>query len=173
MTEVVLKKQLTFTLRPTNETDMKHMLKNIKPGGIYQITVSTDVDGAIPAGPINYTAPPIQPPHQVLIEKHPKEEKYIVKWEERDMPESIKKGDYHFEILVSDGSSTVNETSAKVYKQKQPPFEFTPSNSDSMQSIAVRLVTEEGYQSKLSEVISIVNPNGKFYSFINLSRVLK
>ena len=147
---------------------MKHILKNVRSGGKYQITVSTDVDGAIPTDPVTYVAPPIIPPHQVIVEKHPKEEKYIVKWEQRNLPENLKNGKYHFDIFVAEGASIVNESTAKIYQRKQPPFEFKPENEDAMHSFAVRLVSEEGYQSDLSEIVSIVNPNGEFHSFILL-----
>lgn len=139
---------------------MKHLLKNIKLGGKYEISVSTDVDGAIPTETMIYIAPPIIPPHQVIVEKHQNEEKYIVKWEQRNMSDSWKNTKYHFDVLISEGSSIVNESNAKIYNSKQSPFEFIPENIDAMHSIAVRLVSEEGYHSELSEIVSIVNPNG-------------
>lgn len=143
------------------------MLKKIKLGGKYQISVSTDVDGAIPTEPVSYTAPPIIPPHQIIVEKHQNDQKYIVKWEERNMSDSWKDTKYHFDILVSEGASVVNESNAKIYTSKESPFEFTPENIDAMHSIAVRLVSEEGYHSQLSEVVSIVNPNGWYSFFIS------
>ncbi|XP_043466543.1 sortilin-related receptor-like isoform X3 [Leptopilina heterotoma] len=172
VTELVLKKQSTITLNPTNDTVMKHMLKNIKLGGKYQISVSTDVDGAIPTEPIIYNAPPIIPPHQVIVEKQ-NDEKYIVKWEQRNMSDSLKNTKYHFDVLITEGANIVNETNAKIYSSKKSPFEFVPENIDAMHSIAVRLVSEEGYHSDLSEVVSLANPNaGLGASTMNTSNIL-
>ncbi|XP_034183961.1 sortilin-related receptor [Osmia lignaria lignaria] len=154
MTELTLNKSFVVTLAPTKETLMKHTFNCIKHSGKYRITVATDVENAIPRQPVIYTAPIILPPHQVKVLHE--NEGLLVFWQEHDLPESIKTDKYHYEILMVEGH-TMNESLAKVFKVEQPPYTFKDVKPDVIYSFAVRLVTEEGYMSPLSETYSTRN----------------
>ncbi|XP_017882694.1 sortilin-related receptor-like [Ceratina calcarata] len=150
--EYNLKKQFVVTLPPTNETIMKHTFNSLKYGGKYQITVSTDVEDAIPSQPVVYWAPEIQPPHQVKVLHRGNE--CVVYWIQHDLPDTLKPAKYHYEVLVVEGSSVMNESVAKVYKVDQPPYTYKDAKPDVIYTFAVRLVTDDGYQSLLSEMFS-------------------
>ena len=161
MTELTLMKESTVTLPPSNDTVLKHTFKGIKYGGKYRITVATDVQDAIPSMPVDYDAPPILPPHQLTVMHD--DNSYVLYWQERPLPEAMTKSTkYQYEILVSEGERTVNETSAKVFKTDQPPYIYKDPKTNVIYSFAVRLVTEEGYKSMQSEVASIQSPLGEF-----------
>lgn len=152
MTEMTLNKHFVVTLPPTNETVMRHKFNSIKHGGKYKIIISTDVEDAIPSPSIIYTAPDIQPPHQVNV-LH-KDQGFIIFWQEHDLPSTLSNVKYHYEILVVEGSNMMKESSAKIYKVDQPPYIYKDAKPDLMYTFAIRLVTEEGFQSPLSEVFS-------------------
>lgn len=158
VTEITFNRRFTVTLPPTNETALKHTFNSIKHGGKYKITIATDVENAIPSQPVIYVAPIIMPPHQlkVIHEDHG----YVIFWQEHDLPESFKTTKYHYEILVVEGSKTMNESIAKIYKVDQPPYTYKDVKPRVIYTIAVRLVTEEGYQSPLSEIFSFRNYTG-------------
>ncbi|XP_076622054.1 sortilin-related receptor [Colletes latitarsis] len=153
--EMVLNKHFVVTLPPTNETIMKHTFNSIKHGGKYRIVVSTNVDNAIPSQPYIYTAPPIPPPHQLTVIH--KDQDYVIFWQEHDLPESLKNENYHYEILVVEESRTMNESISTIYKVNQPPYIFKGVKPGVIYTIAVRLVTDEGYRSVLSEILSTRN----------------
>lgn len=144
---------MAVTLLPTNETIMKHTFNAIKYGGKYSITIATDVENAIPTQPFIYVAPPIKPPRQLTV-LHDNTE-YLIYWQEPDLPENIQKdADRHYEILVAEGSRTINESTAKVLSTKDPPYRYKNAKTDMIYTFAARLVTNEGYQSPLSETWS-------------------
>lgn len=152
MTELTLNKHFIVTLPPTNETIMKHTFNLIKHGGNYRFVIATDVDNAIPSQPIIYVAPDISPPHQLTV-LHENQD-YVIFWQEHDLPESLKSASYHYEILVVEGSNRMNESIAKVYETEQPPYTYKDVKPDVIYTFAVRLVTDEGYKSPLSEILS-------------------
>ncbi|XP_020710796.1 sortilin-related receptor isoform X2 [Athalia rosae] len=157
ITEMTHNMQRTVSLLPTNETTLKHRFHPIQYGGKYRVTVSTDVDNAIPSQPVIYLAPPILPPHQLKVLHE--ESNYLIYWQEHDLPESIaNKTGYHYEILVSEGEREVNLTTAKIIKTNEPSYIYKNAKTDVIYSFAVRLVTENGYQSQLSETVSIKSP---------------
>jgi hypothetical protein len=88
VTEVNLNISSSVILSPTNKTEVSHWFV-VHYGGHYRVTVQTNSDTAIPAKPVEYLAPPIQPPHQlqVLPERNGS---YIVYWKERGLPDAIK-----------------------------------------------------------------------------------
>jgi len=149
-----MNKHIVVTLPATNETVMKHMFHSIKYGGTYNITIATDVENAIPTQPFIYIAPPIKPPHQLTV-LHDNME-YLIYWQEPDLPEHIRKDtERYFEILVAEGSRTINETTAKILVVKDPPpYRYKDAKTDTIYTFAARLVTNEGYQSPLSETWS-------------------
>ena len=73
---------------------------------------------------------------------------------------------YHYVILVSEGGN-LNKTMAKEYAAKSPPYILNDSQDGVMYSYAVQLVTEDGYKSRLSEVMSLVVTKGKNFDFYN------
>jgi hypothetical protein len=87
ITEVNLNKRISIMLLPTSKTELSHRFV-VHYGGHYRVTVQTDSSTAIPAKPVEYIAPPIQPPHQlqVLPERNGS---YIVYWREKDLPAAI------------------------------------------------------------------------------------
>lgn len=151
---MILNKQMVVTLPSTNETIMKHTFHSIKYGGKYSITIATDVENAIPTQPFIYIAPSIKPPHQLTVLHDNKE--YLIYWQEPDLPENIQKdADRYYEILVAEGSRTINESTAKVLLAKDPPpYRYKDAKTDTIYTFAARLVTNEGYQSPLSETWS-------------------
>ncbi|XP_053974316.1 sortilin-related receptor-like [Hylaeus volcanicus] len=153
VTEMTLNKRFVVTLPPTNETIVKHTFNSIKYGGKYRIVIATDVDNAIQSQPVIYTAPTISPPHQLKVLHE--NERYVIFWQQQNVPESLITTNYHYEILVVEGSNKMNESIAKVYKIDQPPYTYKDVKSDTIYTFAVRLVTHEGYQSPLSEIYSV------------------
>jgi hypothetical protein len=87
VTEVNLNISTSVTLKPTNMTELSHWFV-VHYGGHYRVTVQTASDSAIPAKPVEYVAPSIQPPHQlhVLPERNGS---YIVYWKETGLPAAI------------------------------------------------------------------------------------
>ncbi|XP_014221695.1 sortilin-related receptor-like [Trichogramma pretiosum] len=151
--EMVLKKLSVYTLPPTNETVLTHSIRNIRYGSRFNISIATDVEGAIPSQPVIYNAPPIIAPHQLSV-SHNKDH-YMLFWQDKPSEEMMKNINYHYEILVNEGERTINESTAQVFKANQPPFIYNNAKLDTIYSFAIRLVTEEGHKSALSEVYSI------------------
>jgi len=87
VTEVNLNISSSVTLLPTVSTELSHWFE-VHYGGHYRVTVQTDSDTAIETKPVEYLAPPIQPPHQlqVLPERNGS---YIVYWKEKGLPAAI------------------------------------------------------------------------------------
>lgn len=156
-----------MTLSPTNETIMKHTFHSIKYGGKYSITVATDVENAISTQPFIYMAPPIKPPHQVTVLHDNKD--YLIYWQEPDMPKDVAR---HIEILVAEGSREINESAANVISTKDSsPYRYKDAKTDgTIYTFAARLVTEEGYQSPLSETWSTQFSGKSVFSGYSLSR---
>ncbi|XP_058808716.1 sortilin-related receptor-like [Phymastichus coffea] len=171
VTEMVLNKTLVFTVAPTNETMPRHPFR-IKYGGRYNITVATDVEGAIPSQWVVYNAPPLPPPHQIAANYD--QGKYLVNWQNRNLPESIAKNiKYHIELYVNEGTKTVNESTATVYKVDQPPFILENVKPGKNYAFAARIVTDEGYKSSLSEVFVPFQSNaGELTAPINTSSIV-
>lgn len=157
---------MVVTLPPTNETIIKHTFHSIKFGGKYSIKVATDVENAQPTPPFIYIPPPIKPPHQLTV-LHDNQE-YIIYWQEPDLPDSMKNFNWHYEILMTEGSRMLNESIAKVLRADQPPYIYKDAKTDTIYTFAVRLVTDEGYQSSLSEAWS-TQISSKCFISINLS----
>ncbi|XP_063978327.1 sortilin-related receptor-like [Diachasmimorpha longicaudata] len=158
VTDIMMNKTTVVTLPASNETTIKHTFNSIKHGGQYRISVATDVNDAKSSQPFIYVAPPIPAPHQLHVE--PDDGKHIVYWQERELPETLENNtEYHYEVLVSEDSRTVNESGAKVYKCKQPPFIYKDAKANVIYSFAVKLVTEDGYSSLMSETQSIRTPS--------------
>ncbi|KAL6422754.1 hypothetical protein ACFW04_010753 [Cataglyphis niger] len=168
VTETILNKQVVVTLPPTNETIMKHTFHSIKYGGKYNITVATDVENAIPTQPFVYVAPMIKPPHQVTVLHDNKD--YLIYWQEPDMPKDVNR---HIEILVAEGSTKINESTASVFLTKDPsPYRYKDAKTGTIYTFAARLVTEDGYQSPLSETWSTQFSGSQLPVIMNTSNIL-
>lgn len=159
---MVSKNQTVVTLPSTNETVMKHTFHSLKYGGKYNITVATDVANAIYTQPFIYTAPPIKSPHQLSVLRNNRD--YYIYWQEPDLPENIKKSaNWHYEVLVVEGSKTINKSNVQFKPADQkPPYIFKDAKTDTIYSFAVRVVTDEGYNSSLSETWS-TQISGRFW----------
>lgn len=150
---------------------MKHTFHSIKYGGKYSITIATDVENAIPTQPFIYEAPAIKPPHQLAVLYD--NIGYYIFWQTQDLPDSMKNGSMHYEILVTEGSKTMNESTAKVLQAAKPPYIYKDVKKDTVYTFAVRLVTDEGYQSPLSETWSTRIAGGAlFISFFGIGESL-
>lgn len=154
VTELTLKKQFVVTLPPTTERMMNHTFNHISYGGNYSIVIATDVENAIPSRMVIHTAKRIPSPHQLLVV--PERSEYVLFWEEHEQYKSI---NYTYEILVVEGSKKMNETAAKVFKVDRPPYKYKDIKPNVIYSFAVRLITDEGYRSRLSEVVSVRTTN--------------
>jgi len=87
ITEVNLNKSTSIMLLPTNKTELYHWFV-VHYGGHYRVTLQTDSNTAVPAKPVEYLAPPIQPPHQLQVIPEPNGS-YIVYWQEKGLPAAI------------------------------------------------------------------------------------
>jgi hypothetical protein len=61
---------------------------------------------------------------------------------------------FHYEVLVTEGSWQ-GEENAKKFDVKGPPFILRDIQEGSFYTVAVKLVTDEGYHSMLSELNSV------------------
>lgn len=159
VTELTRNKTETFQLLPTNETSLKYVLHNIKTGGHYNISIMTDYENSSQSSSLLYNGPHIFPPHQlnVLFEN----DHYLVYWQMRHQVPSIS-GKYHYEVLVNEQSHHMDEKTAMKFEVDQPPFTYNNAKKDASYAFAVRLVTEEGLKSPLSEVFSLFSPQSKY-----------
>ena len=82
--ETKLNHTSAITTLPTNATYVEVQFK-VHWGGHYNITVETDTEDAIVAGPISYDAPPIPPPHQLQVEPIEKNGSYILFWKDQPL----------------------------------------------------------------------------------------
>lgn len=136
--------RVTSITKP-NCTHLSHKFQ-IALGGVYEISVSTDVLGAQYARVV-YEAPPLLPPYEVNVS--PKTNgTYVVTWSDRGHVH----GNSTYEVLVSDGLE-LNQSTAQVFEVEKPPFVYTNSSSDTY-TFAVRMKTDLGYRSVVSESLS-------------------
>lgn len=143
----------SITLKPSSDVDLHHEFVT-QYGGHYRVCVSTAVQGALPGPCQEYLAMPLPTPHQLQILPE-KNGSYILYWKESSMPDYMSGLKYHYVILVSEGP-TLNRTTAKEYIAKSAPYILNDAQDGVMYSYAVQLVTDDGYKSPLSEVMSLV-----------------
>lgn len=159
ITETSLNHTSAITTLPTNDSYIETHFR-VHSGGHYNITVQTDAENAVIAGPISYDAPPIPSPHQFQVE--PKENgSYILFWKDQPLEKTVHPDVYQYEILVSEGK-TLNESIAKRFLAPAPPFTLYDVSEGIVYSFAVRAVTLNGYKSSLSEIRSIEVPLGSW-----------
>lgn len=160
--ETTINKTSVITIpAASNIKEFKHTFYNIKLSGHYNITVATDFQGAIPSQSIVYNAPPIPSPYQLNAVYQG--EDYSIYWVARQLPEPmLTKVTYHYELLINEGISHIDEKTAQKIEVDQPPFLFKPK-LDTIYAFAVRLVTNEGFKSTLSETIGVTQPQGEYF----------
>lgn len=83
ITETKLNHTSVVTTLPTNATYMESHFK-VHNGGHYNITVQTDTEDAIIAGPVSYDAPPLPAPHQFKVEPT-KNGSYMLYWRDLEI----------------------------------------------------------------------------------------
>ncbi|XP_076656222.1 sortilin-related receptor isoform X2 [Halictus rubicundus] len=157
VTEMTLNKHFVVTLPPTTDSKLNHTFNSISYGGKYSIVIATDVENAMPSRMVIYAAKRIPSPHQLLVV--PERSEYVLFWEEHELYKSMNCTLCSYEILVVEGSNKMNESAAKVFKVHQPPYKYTDVKPNVIYSFAVRLVTNEGHRSHLSEVVSVRTTN--------------
>lgn len=120
----------------------------VENGGVYNIRVSTAVTGALYSKVVTYSAPPIPPPVAFSVTPHANGS-YVLHWDERNVQIY---GQYKFEVIVNAGSD-LNEKIANTFVIDHPPFVYT-NNSAKEFTFAVRIKTDKGYNSLVSESIN-------------------
>lgn len=116
-------------------------------GGIYEVKVATDQEGAIYTQPVVYNAPPILAPREVKVFAE-YNGSYVLYWLEQDIPSEV--GIYKYEVFVSEGD-VLNESTAQRFDSIKPPFIFDNATTNSY-TFGVQLVTSSGYRSLMAEV---------------------
>ncbi|KAG8226274.1 hypothetical protein J437_LFUL004831 [Ladona fulva] len=159
--ELTLQRTSYVTLNATSDTAMEHRLEG-HYGGRYEFRVQTvpvrsdEKSGVVSATskPFYYNAPAILPPHQVQVLPG-RNGSYIVYWNDnKDLGRQLKEGGYKYRIYVSEGSN-INISSAKRYEAAEPPFILNDVQDGTNYSVAVQLITSDGYDSLMSEVTSV------------------
>ncbi|XP_025834721.1 sortilin-related receptor-like isoform X2 [Agrilus planipennis] len=150
----------TISVTKANSTEIRHRHTfKITYGGVYELKVATNVKGAKYSSTVTYNGPLLLPPHELKV--FPQlNGSYLVYWQEHDISPSV--GSYMYEVLISEGN-TLNETTAKRFSVKEPPFIFDNATFDTY-TFAVRMKTKEGYKSILSERASSYNKNYSSWS---------
>lgn len=142
-------KSFTF---PNITQDQISRTFSVSQGGVYEITVATDVDNAIRSETFVYTPPPIPPPLEIQVAAEINGT-YFIYWQEHKTPSvSI---NYTFEVLVNEGNK-INISTAQIFEVDTPPFIYSNTTA-SEYSFAVQLKTQDGYRSQLSEIVTVFN----------------
>ncbi|XP_071441297.1 sortilin-related receptor-like isoform X2 [Hetaerina americana] len=167
-----------ISLAPTARTEMEHRLEG-HYGGHYEFKVQTlpsssagkTVGLSMPSKPYIYTAPPILPPHQIQVLPE-RNGSYIVYWkDDKEIVRQIKEGEYRYKVYVSEGLN-VDMSTAKQYDSSGPPFILNNVKEGTIYSVAVQLVTPDGYHSILSEVNSLEMPAGTWSAVLSTGNLV-
>lgn len=119
----------------------------VEAGGVYNVTVSTAATNATATSPVVFEAPPIYPPCEVRVIPEANGS-FFVYWREAESMQE----NFVYEVLVHEGNG-LDETTAEKYTVKHPPFIYT-NNLGSTFTFSVRIKTEKGFSSLLSETVS-------------------
>lgn len=150
---IKVSKKLTHTLQVEN-------------GGVYNIKVSTCIAGATYSKPVVFTAPPILPPFEISVLPEVNGS-YFVYWSEHEVKPS---GAFSYEVLVQEGNK-LNESTAQKFLVDHPPFIYT-NDSSTMYTFAVRIKTDKGYSSIMSETQSKLTQKQIEPSAVNLPAII-
>lgn len=126
---------------------------NASRGGIYEVSVASNVFNSIYSSPVTYYAPPLEHPVEFRVDLLANGS-YMLEWTE---PIDLKQDGirYYYDIFVHDGN-TLNETTAQMFTVNGPPFFYTNSSTTSY-TFALRVRSETGLKSVTSELISKLN----------------
>lgn len=141
------KKTFSITTENTNSTELNHTAFGIY-GGVYEITVSTNVPNALKTSSVMYYAPPISPPLEFDVVTMDNGS-YFINWLDRKPATG---GPYRYQLFVSTGNM-LNEKIAQTIEVDRPPCIYTNTSFDTF-SFAVRISTNDGYKSEFSEIES-------------------
>ncbi|KAK9512535.1 hypothetical protein O3M35_000936 [Rhynocoris fuscipes] len=162
--ELVLGRNSSVTLLPTNETKRSHQIY-VYYGARYKVSVQTDADNSVPCEEVEHWAPPLPSPHQVQIVVHTNGS-HLIYWVPHIPSHAVNMPKHHFEILVNEGP-ILNESTAEIYVANESPFVLNNIKEGIIYSFAVRLVTEKGFKSPLSEITSVEVPLGALASLMS------
>lgn len=154
ITDKVRQKKIMVTVVNATGVEMSKVF-NVSYGATYDIRIKTNIIDSKYSEPVTYSAPPIMPPHSLMVVQE-MNGSYVIYWNERSLPEAL--GDYNYEILVSEGEH-LNASTTSRYTVRSPPFIFD-NHSAPMYSFSVRLRTNSGYSSDLSETHTVKNLGG-------------
>ncbi|KAF6211596.1 hypothetical protein GE061_012109 [Apolygus lucorum] len=158
------------TYRPTNKTEFKHST-SIRHGGSFEIRVKTDKEGSRESDPLIFVAPPLPSPHQ--IEAHTLKDdvsKMNIYWNLK-VDKNVQIPPFSYEILVSEGKP-LNESEARIVPAQAPPYLFSDVKAGTVYYFAVRLVTDQGYKSSISEIATGEVPLGAWARVMTPTRVM-
>lgn len=138
----------------------------VENGGTYSIKVSTNAPNAAYSEPVTYTAPPIYPPFEVKVLPEVNGS-FFVYWGELEVKPN---GPFSYEVLVQEGTS-LDEHKAQKFTVDHPPFIYT-NDSASTYTFAVRIKTEKGYVSLLSDSLSKVSQKQVVENSVNVPAIV-
>ncbi|XP_046384462.1 sortilin-related receptor-like isoform X2 [Ischnura elegans] len=178
VTELSLQRTAHISLAPSANTALEHRIEG-RYGGHYEFKVQTlpaasdekTVGLSMPSKPYIYTAPPIFPPHQIQVLPE-RNGSYIVYWkEDKAVTQQVPDGKYKYKVYVSEGHN-VDMSTAKQYDSSGPPFILNNVKEGTIYSVAVQLVTMDGYHSILSEVNSLEMPAGTWSAVLSTGNLV-
>ncbi|XP_014239724.1 sortilin-related receptor-like isoform X1 [Cimex lectularius] len=143
----ILDRPSYITLFPSNDTEFSHTLI-VEYGSRYKIWVQTET--GMPSKAVEYWAPFLPTPHQIRAQVE--SDVYVIYWNLHNNLQHMPS--HKFEILVSEGP-TFNETTAKVYIADSSPYKCNNMKFGLIYSIAIRVLSDSGYRSPLSEITSV------------------
>lgn len=152
--ELVLGKNASIRFKPANSTKFQHRIV-VQYGARYRVTVQTGERDSIRTKAAEHWAPLLPVPNQVKVE--PYNSSYKMHWQ---LDTNLKKmPKYDFEVMVCEGDE-FDENKASSIRVKAPPFYFHEMKVATTYTVAVRLVSEQGFLSSISEVNMIQIPLG-------------
>ncbi|BET01296.1 Low-density lipoprotein receptor repeat class B [Nesidiocoris tenuis] len=171
--DVVIDKTSSITFLPTNKTELKHRVA-VHQGASYKIVVQTDREGSWPSEPLIYHAPQLPSPHQIEAHSHADEQDTHIDlfWNlplEKTNPADLPP--YKYEILVSEGKP-LESNEYKIVVADSSPYSFKDAKAGRLYYFAVRLVTEKGHRSPISETATEELPLGAWASVMTPTRVI-
>ncbi|XP_065222382.1 sortilin-related receptor-like [Planococcus citri] len=143
-----------ITIPETNQTSLKASFTGLY-GAKYNFTLSTTDDTHITAF-TQYQIPPIPPPHQVIV--WPENDAYRVVWDFKNGLSSLPPKKYKFEVLISQGDHiNLSDSKTKHYMTSKPPYFVRDLKMGPTYTFAVRILSDGGDYSDLSEEYTVTN----------------
>uniref|UniRef100_A0A8D9B9P9 Sortilin-related receptor n=1 Tax=Cacopsylla melanoneura TaxID=428564 RepID=A0A8D9B9P9_9HEMI len=154
---------------PTNNTDLSHDIQ-VEYGGVYNISIAPDSTNGQMSEEYVFVAPPLPPPHQVIVLPE-KNGSYIIYWKEVVLPAKLKNIPFKYSVFAIEGSDMDLER-AREYQVESPPFIISDVYDGRTYCFAVRLVTTRGFRSALSEIYSYEMPTGSWTNILTDSGMM-